>query len=145
MVVVAAVDQSNRAETVVKEAKTLGDAFGDPVHVVHVVSRSRFIEMERTEIEKTGHAVDVDRIREYARSVAEEASETFGDDIVSVGLVGDTADEVLAYADEHDARYVVVGPRKRSPTGKVLFGSVAQSILLESERPVVSIRPRDDE
>nr|WP_268762303.1 universal stress protein [Halorubrum saccharovorum] len=44
----------------------------------------------------------------------------------------------MRYADERDARYIVVSPRRRSKTGKVLFGSVAQSILLNATTPVVS-------
>nr|WP_241768123.1 universal stress protein [Haloferax sp. ATB1] len=55
-----------------------------------------------------------------------------------MGLVGDPAEEVTEYADEQDASYIVVSPRRRSRTGKMLFGSVAQSILLNASCPVVS-------
>lgn len=55
------------------------------------------------------------------------------------GRVGDPVAELLAEADRRDAQYLVVGGRKRSPTGKALFGSKTQSILLNSERPVVTV------
>ncbi|WP_318567040.1 universal stress protein [Salinigranum marinum] len=145
MVIIAAVDRSKRAANVIQEAKELGDAFGESVHVVYVLSRSKFIEMERTEIEKTGHAVDVDRIREHAEAIAEEIAADFGDSVERVGLVGGAVDNILSHADEHDARYVVVGPRRRSPTGKVLFGSTAQSLLLESDVPVVAVPTADSD
>ena len=48
--------------------------------------------------------------------------------------------EFVAYADEQDARYIVVSPQQRSQTGKILFGSVAQSVLLNAGCPVVSLR-----
>jgi len=49
---------------------------------------------------------------------------------------GDVTEEVLAVADEFDADVIVMGGRKRSPTGKVLFGSTTQSVMLSASCPV---------
>ncbi|AXG06715.1 universal stress protein [Haloplanus rubicundus] len=50
---------------------------------------------------------------------------------------GDPADQLLEVAQEEDADLIVVAGRKRSPTGKALFGSVTQSVILNAERPVM--------
>ena len=50
---------------------------------------------------------------------------------------GDPADEILVVAQEIEADCIAMGGRKRSPTGKIIFGSVTQSVLLSSDRPVL--------
>lgn len=50
--------------------------------------------------------------------------------------IGDPATEILAAADERDVDSIVLGGRKRSPFGSLLFGSVSQAVVLDSERPV---------
>ncbi|WP_224447332.1 universal stress protein [Haloprofundus salilacus] len=50
---------------------------------------------------------------------------------------GDPAESILDAADELNADLVVVGGRKRSPAGKAIFGSVTQSVILSSSRPVM--------
>lgn len=138
MMILAPVDRSDRAKKVVAEAETLAEAFDDTVHVLHVLSRSNFVDLERTSVNDTGETVSLDRIKETAAEVAAEAVESNEVSVETVGEIGDASTKIIEYAEEHDARYIVVGPRKRSPTGKAIFGSVAQSILLNSSCPVVS-------
>lgn len=56
------------------------------------------------------------------------------------GRVGDHATEIVDLATEIDADRVVVGGRKRSPSGKAVFGSVAQDIMLEAPCPVTFVK-----
>jgi nucleotide-binding universal stress UspA family protein len=50
---------------------------------------------------------------------------------------GDPAEEILQVAREVDADAVVLGGRKRSPLGSLLFGSVTQAVILDADRPVM--------
>ncbi|WP_144923816.1 universal stress protein [Halorubrum salsamenti] len=137
MTIVAAVDRSERASNVVDEAAALARAFDDTVHVVHALTRSEFLDLGITSAQAE-EPKDMSEIREAASDMAAEAVSDIDVPYETVGLVGGPVEEVVQYADEKDARYIVVSPRRRSQTGKVLFGSVAQSILLNATTPVVS-------
>lgn len=52
---------------------------------------------------------------------------------------GDPAEEIVRAAREEDADQIVLGGRKRSPVGKAVFGSVVQDIILDADRPVLTI------
>jgi nucleotide-binding universal stress UspA family protein len=53
--------------------------------------------------------------------------------------LGEPAREILEMANEKNAQRIVMGGRKRTPVGKVLFGGVTQSVILESKTPVTIV------
>ncbi len=142
MIVVAA-DRSDHAAEVIGEATELGELAGEPLHVVHVLTRREFLDLQRASTEDTGKPVEIDRVRALAEKQAGRAIDRAGvENAEAVGLMGKPGESIAEYAEEHDARYVVAGYRRRSPAGKVVFGSVAQRILRESARPVLMVGGR---
>ncbi|KAA9396334.1 universal stress protein [Haloarcula sp. CBA1130] len=140
MVIVAAVDSSERSSYVLDQAATLAKRFDEPVHAIHVMTRSEAINAETSSI-TSDDAIEIEELRATAAQVASDALEDQPDDVETeaVGRIGDPATEIVEYANEHDTQYIVVSPRRRSQTGKIIFGSVAQSILLDATCPVVSV------
>lgn len=50
------------------------------------------------------------------------------------------AEDIVDFADEINASMIIIGVRKRRPAGKVIFGSVAQDIILHTSKPVVCVK-----
>lgn len=55
------------------------------------------------------------------------------------GRVGEPVEEMLDEVDRRDARYMVIGGRKRTAVGKAIFGSITQSVLLNADIPVMTV------
>ncbi|SDQ65489.1 universal stress protein [Natronobacterium texcoconense] len=148
MLIVAAVDRSDRAVTVVTRAAELADRYDAELHVVHVGDPTVDFTDVSEEALRTREAGAVNEIVENVqRNAAEVATNAANqvpglEEFEAVGLVGEPAEVIRAYADEHDAEYIVVSGRKRRALGQALFGSVSQSLLLNADCPVVSV-PHD--
>lgn len=52
----------------------------------------------------------------------------------------DPAEQVLEVARETNAELIVIGLRRRTPVGKLIMGSQAQTILLEADCPVLAVK-----
>lgn len=83
---------------------------------------------------------ELERFRSASRVASvRRASEYLAERGVAVEVMdesGDTAQDIVDLADELDANLIVMGGRKRSPASKVLFGSITQSVLLNTDHPV---------
>lgn len=68
------------------------------------------------------------------------ATETLEDAGYSVDVQqssGDASRHILEKAESIEADMISLAGRNRSPTGKVLFGSVTQDVVLDTERTVL--------
>lgn len=81
---------------------------------------------------------DPSALPETASLIATELRDS-GIETAVHAVTGRPAAAIVDVADRLDADQLVLGARRQSPVGKVLFGSVAQSALLDAARPVTAV------
>ena len=101
---------------------------GEPLHVLNTSRGDAALD--------PGYATDED-LAEVRRQL-DEADVPFEIEHAISGRDG--AHDVVATADRLGASLVVIGLRRRTPTGKALFGSDAQRILLDVRCPVLAVK-----
>ena len=84
-------------------------------------------------------ALDVANRLSSVRDIGNRLDEA-GIDYTVASRIGAHGERIVDLATEEDADLVVVGGRKRTPTGKAVFGSTAQEVMLESPAPVTFVR-----
>jgi nucleotide-binding universal stress UspA family protein len=72
------------------------------------------------------------------RRAAEYLEET-GVEVGYAESSGNAAQTILETAEKMDADLLCLAPRRRTPTGKALFGSVTQEVILNSARPTLVV------
>ena len=78
---------------------------------------------------------------EAAVAEAEQRTADSGLEVeVRANNADDLAEEILRVVTEVDPALIVIGLRRRSVTGKLILGSNAQRILLDSPTPVLAIK-----
>lgn len=94
---------------------------------------------ERADRADVGRAAARDA--DLARVVAELDAAGVDHEVRVLEGLGDVADDLVRVADETSAMLVVIGLRRRSPTGKLVLGSNAQRVLLDAPCPVLAVKP----
>lgn len=79
-----------------------------------------------------GTTEDIESVTEARKSLAEADVE-----VTTETAEGDPAMCILDTAERHDADCVCVAGRDRSPTGKAIFGSVTQDVIVGAQRPTL--------
>jgi nucleotide-binding universal stress UspA family protein len=115
---------------------------GAKVVLAHVFTEAEFEEvLARLDFDPDSEADADDVARRHAtiRDLEDHLSAA-GVDIEIRGAVGDHGECIVDLAESVGADRVIVGGRKRSPTGKAVFGSTAQEVLLSAPCPVTFVR-----
>jgi nucleotide-binding universal stress UspA family protein len=91
-------------------------------------------------------SIDADSQEAYRLGVSDEIEAVVGKESpldweLHLATAGpDLAEALLKLVDGIGADLLVIGARRRSPVGKALLGSVAQTVILEAEVPVLVVK-----
>ncbi len=134
---------ADRAEEIAEAAVEVAKPAGATVHLAHVFTDEEYQEvLDQLEFNTELSEVSPDdTAKRHAtiRSLADVLND-HGINYEIRGAVGAHGETIVDLATETDADRVIVGGRKRSPTGKAVFGSVAQHVMLNSPCPVTFVR-----
>lgn len=122
-IVLAVDDDQKRAKM---QAKRVADLDWDLDAVEVTVLHSFTKNVEGATISQFGPA-------RSARDILDDAGINVSLDETS----GDPAEAILTYAQDANADLICVAGRSRTPAGKAIFGSVSQSIMLDSDISVL--------
>lgn len=129
--IVLAVDEDEERARLSAEAVASleWDADALEVTVLHVFSDNP----EGAAVSQVGSA-------KAARDVLEDA----GIDVDLSERSGDAAGQIVRFAEGEGVDAIAIAGRGRTPAGKAVFGSVSQSVMLDSDIPVLFVPTGDD-
>jgi nucleotide-binding universal stress UspA family protein len=137
MRVLVPVDADEERAIAAAETVTSLPKAAETVHVT-VLNVEKEVEIVSDSIAKSEDWYDE---AEFPSSVerAMEVLENAGVSVTKRREHADPAAAIIEVAKEIDADQIIMAGRKQTPAGKFLFGSVTQSVLLDSEIPVTII------
>lgn len=132
MSIVVAYEASLSGRRVLVEAAKEAGWRQTPLVVVHVAEG---VDIELIEAQAA-------RLRDEIAAVLAEAGLSELEWALQVPTGVDVAETLLDLAADTGAELVVIGARRRSRVGKLILGSVSQTVVLQAEVPVLVVNPR---
>ena len=131
---------SSFAENKLEVAIKIGKAFNAVIHLMTSIfikeespDKFEFIKDERAKRSEL-----VKMVQGRARKFVEKEGLACKTHVSDRGV--EPGEDIVEYAKEINTGFIVVGIRRRSKVGKLLFGSTAQYVVLNAPCPVVTVK-----
>ncbi|WP_290819239.1 universal stress protein [Halovivax sp.] len=137
---------ADRTDELAEAVVEVAEPAGATVVLAHVFTSDEYDEVcRRLEFDPDLEEIDPNDVAKRHATIRDLARTLEGADVdyEVTGAVGDHGESIVDLASEADADRVVVGGRRRTPTGKAVFGSTAQEVLLSAPCPVTFVRGDD--
>ena len=130
MKILVGFDGSNVAKEALSLAEKHANSFNGAIILVHSMAGGP--EIPRKDFEIAENNLEYEKNRLLDSKIACES-------ILSVrGL--EAGEDLVQLADEKKVDEIIIGVRRRSKVGKLIFGSTAQFVILNAPCPVVSVK-----
>ncbi len=133
------VQPTEASKEITRLAGELAAGVGASLYIIHVTTEDEYLDRLES-FQSLDVDYDVDTAAKGAQQFAANvANEVLGDvdvDTQPIGRLGDVEEKVLSVANEFDCDHLFVAGRRRSPTGKAIFGDITQSLILNFDGPV---------
>lgn len=131
------VDDKESGAALLTEAASVAEGTGADLVLASFVTEEEY-EHDQETLQQIGEVEGRDYTEspgEFARNLVTHLAEEHVDgvDYKTIGEIveeDDQADRILDIADEEECDYVYLAGKRRSPTGKALFGDRTQQVLL---------------
>ena len=130
MEIMVGYDDSRVAKNALDIAMKHAQAFNARVHIV--TSMVSGIDIPRKEFDR------IEKKLKYAESLFKDKNISCKTHLLVRGLKA--GEDLVQFAKDTDIDEIVIGIKRRSKVGKLLFGSTAQYIILHAPCPVLTIK-----
>ncbi len=129
MKILVGYDRSNVAKEALELAKKHAKVFDAKVFILTSLAQSNELQIE--DIQRAEHEMEY-----MTTSLKEDNISCETQAIVSLLSPGE---DLVQFAKENEIDEIIIGVRRRSKVGKLIFGSTAQFVILNAPCPVVSV------
>ncbi|WP_435333489.1 universal stress protein [Haloarchaeobius sp. TZWWS8] len=141
-------DDSAQTQSLVREAGRLAAGVGAELYLLHVFPEEKYEDIMSSRLESDGRSFPLDEAEmeaeHFATQVGHSALEEVDVEYDVLGTVGREEMAILDVAEERECDHLFVTGRRRSPSGKALFGDLTQRLLLNFDGRV-TVQLHDEE
>ncbi|MEZ4524347.1 MAG: universal stress protein [Desulfobacterales bacterium] len=105
-------------------------AFGGRLFIIRSLGSGAAEDMEKIE--------NAQRDLSYAETLCRENRVFCDVRLLIRGL--EPGEDIVTFANENDIEEIIVGVKRRSRVGKIIFGSTARYVIMEARCPVVTVK-----
>lgn len=135
------VESADHARSLISEAGELAAGVGADLKLLTLMDKDEYendLQTMETIANVEGVSYSSEDIKESGRQFARDiAKEELGDRTVDYEPIceivesGEEAHTIVTTAEREDCDYIFIAGRKRSPTGKAIFGDTTQRVILD--------------